>query len=119
MSVIALPSRVAPPPGNRLLAVCLLLAAGLVIAQEAPDVDVKYSDLYNDVVFAEHKENWRQAQEDTNPWRENPDPEPRARFSSGFDLDWEAQRQAEMHRRGESPNLQNDPNPTSLLRWEF
>ena len=119
MTAIALYRDRVPGGSNRLLAIALVLAAGLVIAQEQPDLDVKYSDLYNDVVFAEHQDAWRQAQDDVNPWRENPDPEPRARFSSGFDKEWEARRQAELHRQSPNRNQQNDPNPTSVLRWEF
>ena len=120
MTAIALRPDPTPVGGNRLLAIALVLVAGLVIAQEKePDLDVKYNDLYSDVVFSEHKDAWRQAQDDVNPWRENPDPEPRARFSSGFDKEWEARRQAELHRNQPNRNQQNDPNPTSVLRWEF
>ncbi len=115
-------ARQAPRGEAWLLGLALVFAMALAWAEQAPkDVDVKYSDLYRDLVFEEKSENWRREITPEDDWRAaQPEaPEPRARFSAGFDPQFEEQRQAQYFRSLESSNRQNDPQPSSLLRWDF
>ena len=103
-----------------LVGLALLLSASLMAQQADPDIDVKYSDLYRDIVFEEKKE-WREAPERQDAWRAVP-PETldnRNRFKAGYDPNHEALQERQYFRQNENRNLYNDPRPNTVLRWDF
>ena len=118
---------IAPATGewaDRLLLGCLLLTTTLMVAHAQPaeqDVDVKYSDLYRDLVFEQKGSDWHSKEAPpANAWRSDPVEEKKEnRWSTGYDPAYEAQRNSQYKRQSENLYQYSDTNPTSVLRYKF
>jgi hypothetical protein len=108
---------------DRLLLGCLLLATTLMLAHAQPaepDVDVKFSELYQDLVFTKRADEWYSNEEpEVNTWRNPPEVENKTRWSTGYDPAYEVQRQSQYLRQSQNHFQYSDTNPTSVLRLEF
>ncbi len=109
---------------DRLLLGCLLLATTLMVAHAQPaeqDLDVKYSDLYRNLVFEQKGSDWHSKEaQSANAWRAEPKVEEKnSRWSTGYDPAYDAQRNSQYKRQSENLYQYNDTNPTSVLRYKF
>lgn len=104
---------------RRMLSVGVLLASAIVIAREAPRLQISPDEgaLLSDEIY-EQAGDWRAPPMFESEWRA-PKPEPRTRIRFGYDSAYEEHRMRD-HAVGQDrrPSLR-DPQPSTLFRLEF